>query len=317
MNELTCGECRYFRPSETRDDGEVGRCRLEKLMGVFRDSHRACASFSRRGDPNPPVVDGSRGGGSRKRGPSAPRPQLRRPEVSATDVSEALSGLDPVTLKRVVTAALHDAVSMREIDLGRAWDGGELQLVPADTSLRPKRVPLEQYFHKLVMIRDNLRVLEQKVNSHAHLRDSEKVDLERRVTLTHGAVARMGTGWLPLERTDDPAGRVRVLFGRLVEEAAWNAMAVPPPPLTERYAGGRAVYSHEIDPVDEPVELFFGRLLILRDRLMQLEAQVAAHPHIAPDEGDGMGGYIRRCYGTLTTFNVLFRERDDYFSSSR
>ena len=90
-----------------------------------------------------------------------------------------------------------------------------------------------------------------------------------------------------------------------------------PPPLTERYQGGRTRYVHEVDPVDEPVERFFGRLLILRDRLMQLEAQVAAHPHIAPDEGDGMGSYIRRCYGTLTTFNVLFRERSDYFSSSR
>ena len=317
MKDLDCGECRYFRPTDDRDEDRVGRCRLSKVMGVFRESRRACPSFSRRGDPNPPVVvDGGRGGGRRRSSVGSPAP-IRRPELSPTVLAEALSALEPEALKRAVRAALHDAVSLREIDLGRAWDGGELHLVPADASLKPKQLTLDQFFHKLVMIRDNLRVLEQKVNTHSHLHDSEKVDLERRITLTHAAVARMGTGWLPAQDTDGPEARIQILFGKLVEEAAWDAMALPPPPLTERYQGGRTRYVHEVDPVDEPVERFFGRLMNQRDRLMQLEAQVAAHPHIAPDEGDGMGSYIRRCYGTLTTFNVLFRERSDYFSSSR
>ena len=50
---------------------------------------------------------------------------------------------------------------------------------------------------------------------------------------------------------------------------------------------------------------------------MGLEATLGAHPHVAPDEADAMAGYIRRCYGSLTSFNLLFREREDYFTSSR
>ena len=316
MNELTCGECRYFRVAEVRDDGQVGRCRLQKLMGVFRDSHNACPSFSRRGDPDPPVVvDTGRASARRRRAPG-PRPTLRRTEVNATAISEALAALDAVTLKSVLRRTIQDAITLREIDLGRSWDQGELVLVPAESDLKDKRFPLDHFFHKLVMIRDNLRVLEQKVNSHGHLHDAEKVDLQRRITLAHVAVVRMGTGWLPSEPAEGPEATARALLGRLYAEAEWEAMALPPPDMIERFHGGRARFDHEESPVDEPIERFFHRLVVLRDRLMALEAQVEAHPHVA-EQGDGMGGYIRRCYGTLTTFNVLLRDRADYFSSSR
>ena len=58
-------------------------------------------------------------------------------------------------------------------------------------------------------------------------------------------------------------------------------------------------------------------IVLLRDRLMALEAEMEAHPHIPGDDASTMAGYVRRCYGSLTTFNVLFEDRDDYFSSSR
>ena len=69
--------------------------------------------------------------------------------------------------------------------------------------------------------------------------------------------------------------------------------------------------------VDEPIEQFFHRLVVLRDRLLALEAEIEAHPHIPGDDASTMAGYVRRCYGSLTTFNVLFNDRDAYFSSSR
>jgi hypothetical protein len=65
------------------------------------------------------------------------------------------------------------------------------------------------------------------------------------------------------------------------------------------------------------MEIFFHRLVVLRDRLLSLEAQLSGHAHIAPDESDAISAYLRRCHGSLTTFNVLFRDREDYFASAR
>ena len=62
-----------------------------------------------------------------------------------------------------------------DLELGRRWVGGTLRLVPGRDDGQPKDVPIEVFLKKLVGIRDRLRVLEQKVNSHPSLAPEEKL----------------------------------------------------------------------------------------------------------------------------------------------
>jgi hypothetical protein len=86
--------------------------------------------------------------------------------------------------------AIREALREQETDVRLApkWEGGTVVLKPGDPQTQPKEIPLDALFHKIVMIRDRLRVLEQKVNGHDKLSDADKVELQQYVTRCYGSL---------------------------------------------------------------------------------------------------------------------------------
>jgi len=92
-------------------------------------------------------------------------------------------------VKRAMKSILKDFSDLSHVvDLGDKWNGGKMVLVPGKADLQSKEIPIDTFFHKIVMVRDRLRVLEQNINSHEVLSDSDKVHLQQYVSRIYGSL---------------------------------------------------------------------------------------------------------------------------------
>lgn len=76
----------------------------------------------------------------------------------------------------------------QKVELGNKWIKGVLVFEPNDPGVKGHELPIETFFHKVVMVRDRLRVLEQNINSHTKLDDEDKVNLQQYITRIYGSL---------------------------------------------------------------------------------------------------------------------------------
>ena len=184
-----CGTCaRFVRVIEAADaTGQV--CRTgECLLGVWHSPLKdtsTCCDWVRRGEfkarpetrRRPTRVAGSRTSTSRAYVPDAPMV-----------LPEDLLDMDEDAFRRVLSEVIRDELGVGDVAIAGKWDGGEVVLRPGKEGTQEKRIPLSTLFHKIVLIRDKLRVLEQRINSHPKLSPEEKVQMQQYVTGCYGSL---------------------------------------------------------------------------------------------------------------------------------
>jgi hypothetical protein len=105
---------------------------------------------------------------------------------TAPQVEEKEMDLDE--LKEAIRAVLLEEGLAGSVPMADKWDKGELIFRPGRPGLQEKSVPIETFFHKIVMVRNQLRMLEQNINSSASLNDAEKVDLQQYISRCYGSL---------------------------------------------------------------------------------------------------------------------------------
>jgi hypothetical protein len=183
-----CGTCaRFVRVVETIDEnGEVKRAG-ECLLGVWPSplyETNTCSQYVMRGTftakpaarPARPRVTRTL---TRSRSPGAP--EATRRELTF-DLPEELLDMNADEFKEVLREVIRDELGVGDVELGGRWQGGEVVLIPGKEGTAEKRIPIENLFNKVVMIRDKLRVLEQKINSNAKLSQEEKLQMQQYIT---------------------------------------------------------------------------------------------------------------------------------------
>jgi hypothetical protein len=192
-----CGTCSFYTALrfvdgrglddlEGDDDApREGECMLRCWPPPLKDS-ATCTHHKPRGSSFKGVLDRKRVAGM---------PRARREDDEHLEQAKARLlpkeidiDMDIDEFRNVLREVLRDELGLGETQLGERWRGGELILKPGKEGTQEKRIPLDQLFQKIVMVRDKLRVLEQKVNSAPNLGAEEKVQLQQYITGCYGSL---------------------------------------------------------------------------------------------------------------------------------
>ncbi len=110
------------------------------------------------------------------------------PGMTVSGLEQPLKQFVETTVEEVIERLGVEKPDMTVGELGVRWHKGRMVLHPSDATLQTKEVPLEVFFHKLVGVRNQLRVLEQKINAHTGLTDGEKVEMQQYITRCYGSL---------------------------------------------------------------------------------------------------------------------------------
>jgi hypothetical protein len=198
-HERVCGNCKLWRVHSLDDKrGWVGTCRVQPNRGLFPPAAPLCNSFSARGEQVTATAEtpvAKRAKALKPIGPLVVRHADGRTLTTAAPTRLSQSDLDQEidfegdTMTRAELMELFlEASGLTEVTMANKWEGGTVRLIPGDATLQAKDLPIDAIFHKVVMVRDRLRVLEQKINGHAKLSDADKVEMQQYVTRCYGSL---------------------------------------------------------------------------------------------------------------------------------
>lgn len=109
---------------------------------------------------------------------------VEKTETASESSSISLADIE-FALSNILEQRLHE---FQLVPMANKWNDGIMLLQPKDASMQAKEIPIETFFHKIVMVRDRLRLIEQKINAHKVLTDEDKVDMQQYITAVYGSL---------------------------------------------------------------------------------------------------------------------------------
>ncbi|MCP4677478.1 MAG: hypothetical protein GY854_18585 [Deltaproteobacteria bacterium] len=194
LSEPTCGDCQAFYMEGKDELGVVrGLCHIRSELGELPANMPYCHVFrvrdSRIGfvkavEPKKKTRT-QRSRNVRNAPLSEPKATMEEPTIGDTqgDIT-----MDRDGLKQVLREILEEETLFGYPSMGMRWNDGTLILKPVSEDNQPKEIPIEAFFHKIVMLRDRLRVLEAKINGHKKLEEQDKVELQGYISKCYGTM---------------------------------------------------------------------------------------------------------------------------------
>lgn len=180
-----CGTCSFFFLLRTDDDGlGEGECRLGCWPPPLK-ANATCANYKAIGTSWEGALKRKKAAGTPRRyrddDQGLPPPKKPLPQEIGID-------MDQNEFRDVLRQIIREELGATEVTLGERWRGGEVIMKPGRDGTQEKTVPIDTFFHKIVMVRDKLRVLEQKINGNKSLNADEKVQLQQYITGCYGSL---------------------------------------------------------------------------------------------------------------------------------